>query len=117
MPSTHKKQLFQTRISLLITLFSFCFALGLFLFPQSGLAAQVTLAWDANTEGDLAGYRLFYHGEGETYNYDAPGWQGTDTTCAVSGLTENTTYYFVARAYDTSNNESADSQEISYTTY
>ncbi len=117
MTLTHKKKLFQTRISFLITLFSFCFALGIFIFPQLGLAVQATLAWDVNTEEDLAGYRLFNHSEGETYNYDTPDWQGTDTTCTFSGLTENATYYFVARAYDTSNNESADSQEISYITY
>ena len=117
MQSINKKKLFQIRIAFLIILFSFCFALSLSLFPQSGFATQVTLAWDTNTEEDLAGYRIFYHSEGQSYDYNAPDWQGTDTTCTVSGLTENTTYYFVARAYDTSDNESTDSQEISYITY
>ena len=86
----------------------------LFLFPQNACAVDVTLTWDANSEGDLAGYRVFYREEGQSYDYNEPGWEGSDTTCAISDLDENTTYYFVARAFDTSGNESGNSNEVSY---
>ncbi|MCK4858765.1 MAG: hypothetical protein KAT58_12395, partial [candidate division Zixibacteria bacterium] len=46
-----------------------------------------------------------------------PAWQGTATTCTISGLDDNTTHHFVARAYDTSDNESTDSDEATYQSY
>jgi len=45
---------------------------------------QVTLAWDANTEPDLAGYRIFYRSEGQNYNYNNPAWEGTVTSAKVT---------------------------------
>ena len=86
----------------------------LFLFPQNVYAADVTLAWDANSEEDLAGYRIFYREEGQNYDYNVPGWEGSDTTCTISNLNDNTTYYFVARAFDTSGTESGNSDEVCY---
>ena len=76
-------------------------------------AVDVTLAWDANTESDLAGYRIFYREEGQNYDLANPDWEGTNTTCTISGLLDNITYYFVARAFDTSDNESLNSNEVS----
>ena len=96
------------------------FLLGLFLsFPFSPKAygADITLAWDPSDDPDLAGYRVYTHSEGESYDYSDPAWEGVTTTCTISGLEENTTHYFVARAYDTQNNESEDSNEVSHTTY
>ena len=75
---------------------------------------DLSFAWDANTEPDLAGYRVFYRQEGQNYDYNNPVWQGTATTCTISGLIENTTYYFVSRAYDTYDNESENSVELCY---
>ncbi len=77
-------------------------------------SVDITLAWDANTEPDLAGYRIFVRAEGESYDYLSPDWEGTDTTCTIYGLADGTNYYFVARAFDTSNNESGDSDEVFY---
>ena len=85
-----------------------------FFSPGSVWAVNATLTWNANTEDDLAGYRIFYRAEGQNYNYDIPAWEGTATTCIISDLNENTTYYFVVRAFDTSGNESADSAEACY---
>ena len=90
------------------------FVLVLFLFPQNVFSAQVTLAWDPNSEEDLAGYEVFYREEGQSYSYNQPAWEGTDTTCTISKLNDNTTYYFVARAFDMSGNESGDSNEVRY---
>ncbi len=77
-------------------------------------AVDIQLTWDANSEPDLAGYRLFMRGEGESYDYSSPDWEGTATTYTFQGLDETQNYYFVARAFDTSNNESGDSIEESY---
>jgi len=87
---------------------------SLFFSPCNVWAVDVTLDWNANTEDDLAGYRIFYREEDQSYNYSSPAYEGTATTCIISDLDDNTTYYFVVRAFDTSDNESADSAEACY---
>jgi len=117
MKPSNIKKLLRSRIAFLSSLSFLPFiivTLLLLLSPHSARAADVTLAWDANTEADLAGYRIFYREEGQNYDYNNPGWEGTATTCTISALNDNTTYYFVARAFDTSNNESGDSDEVCY---
>ncbi len=76
-------------------------------------AAQVTLAWDANTETDLAGYKLYYGTASGSYPNSAT--LDKVTTHTLSGLTEGVTYYFALTAFDTENFESGYSNEISYT--
>ena len=90
------------------------FVLVLCLFPQNVYSVDVTLAWSENSEEDLDGYRLFCRQEGQGYDYDDPEWEGSETTCTIYNLDDNTTYYFVARAFDTSGNESGDSSEVCY---
>ncbi len=70
---------------------------------------SVTLAWDANTEPDLAGYRLYYGTASGSYpnRVDA----GKQTTCTVDGLDPAKSYYFVVTAYNTSGQESGYSNE------
>ena len=86
------------------------------------LAGSATLSWNANTETDLAGYKIYYGTSSRT---------GTDPkTCGlcgyqtsinignvrpytISNLTNGQTYYFSVTAYDTSNNESAFSAQVS----
>ena len=82
-------------------------------FTGTALSAEVCLEWNPNSEPDLAGYRIFHHVEGQDYIYESPSWEGTATTCCISGLFEGETYYFVARAYDTEALESGDSNEVS----
>ncbi|BBO75034.1 hypothetical protein DSCW_24510 [Desulfosarcina widdelii] len=80
------------------------------------MAADVTLAWDAN-DPEPEGYRVFVRESGASYNYANPIWESdaaSETTCTLIGLTEGTTYYFVVRAYE-GDLESADSEEVSYT--
>lgn len=74
---------------------------------------SATLTWDANTEEDLVGYRIFYRIAGQGYNYEAPAWEGSEVICTISGLDYDVIYYFVARAFDESGNESGDSNEVS----
>jgi uncharacterized repeat protein (TIGR02059 family) len=76
--------------------------------PTSGNA---TVSWNANTEPDLAGYRIYYGTSPGVYG--APIDVGNVLSYTISGLTTGITYYFAVAAYDTSNNESAKSTEVS----
>ena len=84
----------------------------LFLYPAICIAREVTLAWDTNTDDNLAGYRLYARERGEAYDYRYPEWQGTANQCTVTGFDEYESYYFVVRAYDSDGNESGNSNEV-----
>ena len=86
--------------------------LPLFLY-QSALAANINLAWDPNTEPDLAGYRVYYGTASGTYG--APIDVKKVTTYTLTGLTLGQTYFLAVTAYDTSGNESDYSNEVSGT--
>jgi len=75
-------------------------------------AEQVTLAWDANTESDLAGYKLHYGTASNSYSVHID--VNNVTTYTVAGLSAGQTYYFAATAYDASGNESGYSNSVSY---
>ncbi|MCU0591399.1 MAG: fibronectin type III domain-containing protein [Desulfobacterales bacterium] len=75
-------------------------------------AGQVTLAWDANTEPDLAGYKIHYGTASGNYSVHLDVLNVTSYT--ITGLTEGQTYYFAATAYDDSGNESGYSNEATY---
>lgn len=74
-------------------------------------AGSVSLAWDANTEEDLVGYRIFCRQLGQEYDYESPAWEGIETTCTVT-IDDIRDFQFVARAYDEDGNESEDSNEV-----
>ena len=86
------------------------------LSAQNLYSAEVTLAWNACSDPNIDGYKIFFRQAGDSYNYNHPDWAGnrTETTCTIYGLDDNTTYYFVARAVDVEGNESADSDEVCY---
>jgi chitinase len=73
-------------------------------------AEQATLAWNANTEPDLAGYRLHYGTASNNYSVHID--VHNVTTYTVTELTAGQTYYFAATAYDTSGNESGYSNQV-----
>ncbi len=81
------------------------------LTPSAAHAAEVNLAWDPNTEPDLAGYKVYY-GLGSR-NYDHVMDVGNSTSCVVTGLEQGRTYYFAATAVNTANIESDFSNEVS----
>jgi hypothetical protein len=107
-------------------LFFFAGAIIFFAYGVSS-AAEVTLAWDANTESDLMGYKIYYDtSPGDPYD-------GTDAAQGISpiivlredlddrdnprftltGLNENEDYYFILTAFDHENLESGYSNEAS----
>ena len=91
------------------------------LWASVGFAESVNFSWIPNTESDLAGYRIYY-GETQgtnytnvvTYDYLIPESDGR-MHGIVSGLIAEHIYYFVCTAFDTSNNESNYSNEVSTT--
>jgi hypothetical protein len=76
-------------------------------------AAQVTVAWDANTDPAVTGYRVHYGTAPGNYTSHVD--VGNVTSCVISGLSEGVTYYFAATAYDSSDNESDYSAAVNYT--
>jgi len=76
-------------------------------------AQNVTLAWDANIETNVAGYKVYYGVGSRAYTNAINA--GNVTNQTVPGLIEGTTYYFAATAYDISSIESDYSDEVTYT--
>lgn len=80
-------------------------------------AGSAQLSWDANSESDLAGYKIYYGFSERTSTCPAGGYPsvinvGNTTYYRLTGLQSEVTYYFSATAYDTSNNESCLSNEV-----
>ncbi len=74
-------------------------------------ATVIRLAWDPNTEPDLAGYHLKYGTTSGIYQQTID--VGNVTSYDVRDLAANQTYYFVVLAYDLAGNESPPSNEVS----
>jgi hypothetical protein len=92
--------------------------LGLVLCVGTIFAADITFQWDANTEPDLAGYRLYQsdtsgtHAFGEaSSNFVKSIPEGTETTIITVDLTS--AKYWVLTAYDTRGLEGGPSNEVS----
>ncbi|MFT7484935.1 MAG: subtilisin family serine protease [Candidatus Paceibacteria bacterium] len=85
----------------------------------SGLGATagngtVSLDWNDNGEGDLAGYHVYRSTSSGGGYSDISGLIGA-SAYADNAVTNGTTYYYVVSAEDTSGNESGDSGEVSAT--
>ena len=90
------------------------FTLLAVLLPSSkGFTAQLRLAWNANAEPDLAGYKVYYGTGSRTYG--TPINVGKVTTYTLTGLIAGQTYYIAVTAFDTAvpSNDSGYSNEVS----
>ncbi len=76
----------------------------------NALAADITIAWDPNSEAELAGYNLYYGTA--SGNYATSVNVGNQTHYTLSNLQPDTIYYIAATAYDTTGQESAFSVEL-----
>jgi len=108
-----------------IIIFFFLFFLS---FQTLCFAADITLRWDANTETDLAGYKLYYKIDTPGAPYDGTGAdQGSspidiqlgslidpnNPESTITGLDASYIYFLVLTAYDIEGNESGYSNEVS----
>ena len=116
MPSAHPFPLTSRKSSFFIIALS-SLTLALFallsLLMTAAHAAQVTVAWDANADPAVTGYRVHYGTAPGNYTSHVD--VGNVTTCVISGLLEGVTYYFAATAYDGDGHESDYSAAVSYT--
>jgi len=92
-----------------------CLTIGMLVFTGSRVSgASVTLAWDANTDPYIAGYRVYYGTTSGVYT-DMLDF-GDLTAGTVPNLFGGTTYYFAVTAYNTAGEEGPPSTEVSTTT-
>ncbi len=87
--------------------------LMMFVAPVEAQETQdvaIQLAWDANTESDLAGYRLYDSSDTAIPIAEIPA--GTETYTVEMNATENAPRCFYLTAFDTSSNESAPSDTV-----
>jgi len=75
---------------------------------------QLNFTWNANSEPDLAGYRLWYGSESRNYS-DVVDVGNVTEHSMIFDMADNITLYFALTAVDTSDNESPFSNEVSYT--
>lgn len=83
------------------------------------MPADVMLLWDPNTEGDLAGYGVYFIRDLQGPPFNLAGYvtlnelsDSNNPDFVVSGLAMDSDYYFAVTAYDTNNNESYYSSTI-----
>jgi hypothetical protein len=81
----------------------------------STTAGSVSLTWSANTETDLAGYKVYVGTQSGVYG--APISVGNVTAYQLNNLTMNTTYFVSITAVDKTGNESLHSAEVSKSVY
>lgn len=96
-----------------------------FLAAVGSATGSATLTWNANSESDVASYKVYYGTSPRTGSdpkvcgtcgYTTSVNVGRVTSHTISNLTNGTTYYFSVTAVDTSNNESSFSAEATKTT-
>jgi hypothetical protein len=75
-------------------------------------AQSVSLSWNPNADTNVTGYAMYI---GSTSgNYSSRIDVGTNTASTLTGLSNGSTYYFVATAYDLAGVESAPSNEAQF---
>lgn len=78
-------------------------------------SGSATLSWTANTDSDLAGYKVYMGTQSGVYGTSIA--VGNITTYQITNLPPNTTYFFSVTSLDTAGNESVPSSEVSKSIY
>jgi cytochrome c oxidase assembly protein Cox11 len=84
------------------------------LFPSFAHGAQLSIAWNPNPEPDLGGYMVYFGTASRSYGSSVD--VGKVTSYVLTGLAPGQKYFIALTAYDTSDNESGFSNEVSATT-
>ncbi|HNR66838.1 MAG TPA: fibronectin type III domain-containing protein [bacterium] len=88
-------------------------ALILCVLVSLAFSGSLLVKWNANTESDLAGYRIHYGTEPGQFSEVID--VGNVTSHVIDQLQEGRTYHFAVTAYDYSGNQSDYSEEVSAT--
>ena len=98
----------------IILIASLLFSVFLILTWPSGmaLAADITLAWDHNSESDLAGYKLYLGTSSRNYTHVVD--LGMTTQYTIRNMVDGTVYFFTLTAYNQKGFESSFSNEVWY---
>jgi hypothetical protein len=75
--------------------------------------SSATLTWSPNTDSDLAGYKVYRATASGAYGAALATVPAGILTYQATGLSANTTYFFVITAYNSSGSESSFSNEVS----
>jgi hypothetical protein len=93
--------------------------LVLLFLAAPALSADVTLAWDPNSEADLEGYGVYFKLGSSGPPYELFGYvtlqelnDPDNPAFEVTGLAKGSSYYFSVTAYDTAGNESGYSAPV-----
>jgi fibronectin type 3 domain-containing protein len=97
-------------VLILSLLFSVLFILSCPL--GKALAADITLAWDHNSEPDLAGYKLYLGNSSRNYPQVID--LGLTTQFTITDLIDGVVYFFTLTAYNQKGFESSFSNEVRY---
>ena len=84
--------------------------LAFILSPSAAHAGHVNVAWDANSETFVTGYRLYYGTSPGVYTSSVD--VGNTTTYTINGLTNGVRFYFTVRAYTSGGTLSNPSNEV-----
>jgi fibronectin type 3 domain-containing protein len=79
---------------------------------EKAMAADITLAWDHNSEPDLAGYKLYIGNSPQNYTQFID--LGLTTQYTIGNLIDGTVYFFTLTAYNQKGFESSFSNEVRY---
>ncbi len=99
-------------LSALKRFFALCFVCCFPFLDTVATAATVVLAWNANSDSNLAGYRVHYGTASAPYKYLV---DAATPTATIPGLENGVTYTFAVTAYNTAGVESEYSTPLSYT--
>ena len=75
--------------------------------------SSATLTWAPSTDSNLAGYKIYRSTTSGVYGTALATVPAGTVTYQETGLSANTTYFFVITAYDSAGNESLFSNEVS----
>jgi len=104
------------RSNIIIVIVILLFA-GAMWFYYPSKTGSATLSWSANTESDLAGYKIYYSATPRTGTCPPGGYPqkvdvGNKTSYAIDKLEKGRAYYFSITSYDATGNESCFSSEV-----
>lgn len=83
--------------------------------PAATATSSALFEWDANTETDLAGYKIYKGTSSGQFGAPIATLPSSATSYEATGLQKAAAYFFVVTAFDTSGNEGPHSNELTVT--